>query len=67
GGPETTVRQEVIGVDGKVIPGLFAAGEVTGYQGYGTGMFNTGCVVFGSQAGRMAAHYSLYCYREGRW
>ncbi len=59
GGPMTTTRQEVVGESGRVIPGVFAAGEVTGYQGYGTGMFNTGCVVFGKQAGRMAAREAL--------
>jgi fumarate reductase flavoprotein subunit len=59
GGPKTNTRQQVIDDNDRIIPGLFAAGEVTGYQGYGTGMFNTGCVVFGRQAGRMAASYAL--------
>jgi len=60
GGPATNVRQQVLGQGGRIIPGLYAAGEVTGYQGWGTGMYNMGCFVFGQQAGRMAARHSLY-------
>jgi len=59
GGPRTNVFQQVLDGNDRVIPGLYAAGEVAGYQGYGTGMFNTGCVVFGKQAGRMAAREAL--------
>jgi len=60
GGPATNVRQQVLDETDKVIPGLYAAGEVTGFQGFGTGMFNTGNFIFGQQAGRMAALHSLY-------
>jgi len=60
GGPAVDVRQQVLGVTGKVIPGLYVAGEIAGFQGYGTGMFNMGNFVFGQQAGRMAAIDTLY-------
>ena len=59
GGPRTTPRSEVLSVDGKVIPGLFAAGNVmagpTGmvYGGAG-GTLGPG-LVFGYLAGRAAA------------
>jgi succinate dehydrogenase/fumarate reductase flavoprotein subunit len=56
GGPATNVRMQVIDTTGKVIPGLYAAGEITGYRAFGTGSLNTGCLVFGKQAGLMAAH-----------
>jgi len=55
GGPATNVRQQVLDTTGRVIPGLYAAGEVAGYQACGTAMFNIGNIVFGRQAGRMAA------------
>lgn len=59
GGPRTTPSSEVLSVDGKVIPGLFAAGNVmagpTGmvYGGAG-GTLGPG-LVFGYLAGRTAA------------
>jgi 3-oxosteroid 1-dehydrogenase len=59
GGPRTTPRSEVLSVDGEVIPGLFAAGNVmagpTGmvYGGAG-GTLGPG-LVFGYLAGRTAA------------
>ncbi|MFD1210789.1 FAD-dependent oxidoreductase [Arthrobacter sp. GCM10027362] len=59
GGPRTTPRSEVLAVDGQVIPGLFAAGNVmagpTGmvYGGAG-GTLGPG-LVFGYLAGRTAA------------
>jgi len=60
GGPATNVRQQVLDDSGKLIPGLYAAGEVAGYQGYGTGMFNMGCFIFGQQAGMTAAWNALH-------
>jgi len=60
GGPKTNIHQQVLDENGGIISGLYAAGEVTGYQGWGTGMYNMGCFVFGQQAGRMAARHSLY-------
>jgi fumarate reductase flavoprotein subunit len=60
GGPATNARQQVLDVDDKVMPGLYAAGELTGYRAFGTGSLNTGCIVFGRQAGLMAAQYALY-------
>ncbi len=59
GGPATSVRQQVLTDTDRVIPGLYAAGEVTGYRAFGTGSLNTGNVVYGRQAGDMAAAYAL--------
>jgi succinate dehydrogenase/fumarate reductase flavoprotein subunit len=42
-----------------VIRGLYAAGEVAGYQGLGTGCFTTGNIVFGRRAGNLAAAEAL--------
>jgi len=55
GGPAVNHRQEVINEAGRVIRGLYAAGEVAGYQGLGTGCFTTGNIVFGRRAGNLAA------------
>ena len=60
GGPATNVRQQVLDMTGKVVPGLYAAGELTGFRAFGTGSLNTGCIVFGKQAGMMAAQHALY-------
>jgi len=60
GGPATNVRQQVLSSNDKMIPGLYVAGEVAGFQGYGTGMYNMGNIVFGQQAGRMAARDVLH-------
>jgi predicted oxidoreductase len=66
GGPAVDVRQRVLDATGRVIPGLYAAGEVSGFQGYGTGYFNMGNIIFGRQAGRMAAWDVLHlsCLRQ---
>jgi len=61
GGPATNVRQQVLDTTGKIIPGLYAAGELTGFRAFGTGSLNTGCIVFGKQAGMIAAQYAHYC------
>jgi succinate dehydrogenase/fumarate reductase flavoprotein subunit len=58
GGPAVNVRQQVIARDGSIIPGLYAAGEVTGYRAFGTGGLNTGCIVYGRQAGVQAAYWA---------
>lgn len=55
GGPAVNSRQEVLQPGGKVIAGLYAAGEVAGYRAHGTGCFHTGNLVFGRQAGYQAA------------
>jgi len=60
GGPAINVRQQVLDVNGKIIPGLYAAGELTSFRAFGTGSLNTGCVVFGRQAGIMAAQHARY-------
>jgi fumarate reductase flavoprotein subunit len=60
GGPAVNDRQQVLDETGKIIHGLYAAGEVTGYRAFGTGGSNMGCIVFGKQAGIMAAQYALY-------
>ena len=59
GGPAVNVRQQVLSEGSRVIPGLYAAGEVAGYQGQGSGSLHTGCVVFGWQAGACAAREAL--------
>lgn len=59
GGPVTNTRMQVVDTTGKVIPGLYAAGEITGYRAFGTGSLNTGCLVFGKQAGLMAAQEAM--------
>lgn len=58
-GPAVDADGAVIGVDGRAVPGLLAAGECTGgtlgdrYVGTGNSWAN--CVVFGRVAGRTAA------------
>lgn len=61
-GPAVNVQQQVLDVNGKVIPGLYVAGEVAGFQGFATGFNNIGNIVFGRQAGKMAAWEAL-CHR----
>lgn len=59
GGPRTTARSEVLDVDGGVIPGLYAAGNVmaapTGMVYGGAGGTLGPALVFGFLAGRAAA------------
>jgi fumarate reductase flavoprotein subunit len=55
GGPATNLRQQVIHENGRIIQGLYAAGEMCGYQGYGTAMFNMDNFIFGNLAGSEAA------------
>ncbi|MEM9549803.1 MAG: FAD-binding dehydrogenase [Pseudomonadota bacterium] len=59
GGLQTDLDSRMIGADGAVVPGLFAAGEVAGfggggYHGYNAleGTFLGGCIFSGRQAGR---------------
>ena len=59
GGPRNNIRQQVLDRNDKVIPGLYVAGEASGYQGFATGMYTMGNLVFGKQAGRMAAGEAL--------
>lgn len=61
GGIETDLDGRAIGSDGAVIPGLFAAGEASGFGGGGVhgyraleGTFLGGCLFSGRQAGRAA-------------
>ncbi|PIB24505.1 FAD-binding dehydrogenase [Amylibacter kogurei] len=61
GGIHTNLDGQVIGQDGEIIQGLFAAGEVAGfggggYHGYNAleGTFLGGCLYSGRQAGRKA-------------
>lgn len=59
GGIKINTRAEVIDRDGKVIPGLYAAGEVTGgVHGENRlgGNAVADCMVFGRTAGRMATN-----------
>jgi predicted oxidoreductase len=62
GGLETDLSGRVLGPDGSVVDGLFAAGEVAGFGGGGMhgyasleGTFLGGCLFSGRVAGRAAA------------
>jgi predicted oxidoreductase len=62
GGFETDLDSRVFGQDGKIIGGLYAAGEAAGFGGGGVhgyrsleGTFLGGCLVSGRSAGRAAA------------
>jgi predicted oxidoreductase len=62
GGFETDLDSRVFGRDGKVMPGLYAAGEAAGFGGGGVhgyrsleGTFLGGCLFSGRNAGRAAA------------
>ena len=62
GGLQTNLDSQMIGADGQVVPGLFAAGEVAGfggggYHGYNAleGTFLGGCIFSGRNAGRSTA------------
>jgi uncharacterized protein len=62
GGFETDLDGRVFGQDGAVLPGLYAAGEASGFGGGGMhgyrsleGTFLGGCLFSGRQAGRAAA------------
>lgn len=68
GGPRTTARSEVLDVDGAVIPGLYAAGNVmagpTGMVYGGAGGTLGPALVFGYLAGGTAAQRSPSAARE---
>jgi predicted oxidoreductase len=62
GGIETNLDGQAIGADGQPIPGLYAAGEASGFGGGGVhgyrsleGTFLGGCLFSGRQAGRAIA------------
>lgn len=62
GGIQTDLASRAIGLDGKPIPGLYAAGEVAGFGGGGVhgynaleGTFLGGCIFSGRAAGRALA------------
>ena len=62
GGFETDLEGRVFGMEGSVIPGLYAVGEAAGFGGGGMhgyraleGTFLGGCMFSGRQAGRSAA------------
>lgn len=59
GGLQTNLDGAVLGMDGEPVPGLFAAGEVSGFGGGGVhgyraleGTFVGGCLFSGRQVGR---------------
>ncbi len=64
GGLHTNLNSQVLGLDGKIVPGLYAAGEAAGfggggYHGYNAleGTFLGGCIFTGRIAGKhMAAN-----------
>ena len=62
GGLQTNLDSQMIGQNGAIVPGLFAAGEVAGfggggYHGYNAleGTFLGGCIFSGRNAGRSSA------------
>jgi len=55
GGPATNIEMQVVDSGNRIIPGLYAAGEITAFRAIGTGGLNIGCLVYGRQAGKMAA------------
>ncbi|TBR36799.1 MULTISPECIES: FAD-binding dehydrogenase [Dyella] len=62
GGLETDLQGRVLAQDGEVMPGLYAAGEASGFGGGGVhgyraleGSFLGGCIFSGRVAGRAAA------------
>ncbi len=62
GGIQTDLQSRALGLDGRPISGLYAAGEVAGFGGGGVhgynaleGTFLGGCVFSGRSAGRAAA------------
>jgi len=62
GGPANNIKQQVLlDANGKVVPGLYVAGEMAGYAiMHSTGSGTMNCFVYGKQAGKMAAHETLY-------
>ncbi|WES65272.1 FAD-binding dehydrogenase [Microbacter sp. GSS18] len=62
GGIETDLQSRALGADGAPVPGLYAAGEASGFGGGGVhgyraleGTFLGGCLFSGRNAGRAAA------------
>ena len=62
GGIETDLDGRVLSADGTAVPGLYAAGEASGFGGGGVhgyraleGTFLGGCLFSGRQAGRAIA------------
>lgn len=63
GGPQTDLEAQVLNTEGQVIPGLYAAGEVSSgdlinKEYPGSGMAIQTCVTMGRIAGRNAAEYA---------
>jgi uncharacterized protein len=62
GGFETDLSARVFGIDGVILPGLYAVGEAAGFGGGGVhgyrsleGTFLGGCIFSGRNAGRAVA------------
>jgi tricarballylate dehydrogenase len=61
GGIKINANAEVMSKTADVIPGIYAAGEVTGgffYNNYPAGSSLTRCAVFGEIAGKNAAGFA---------
>jgi predicted oxidoreductase len=66
GGLETDLEGRVLGHDGEIIPGLYAAGEASGFGGGGMhgyrsleGSFLGGCLFSGREAGRALSRAAI--------
>ena len=64
GGLKTNLHTQVLTAEGKIVPGLYAIGEVAGFGGGGMhgyraleGTFLGGCIFSGMQAGKYIARY----------
>lgn len=59
GGIKTNVKAEAIGVDGKPVPGLYAAGSTSGHEAYANEVGSAAIIglVYGRIAGENAAAY----------
>jgi succinate dehydrogenase/fumarate reductase flavoprotein subunit len=67
GGPMINPDAQVLEADGRVLPGLFAAGEVTGglfFNDYIGGSALANCLVMGRRAGKRAAARSTATARS---
>lgn len=68
GGIKISEKSEVLDKTMKAVPGVYAAGEITGgffYHNYPAGSSLTRCAVFGEIAGQNAARYAQRMFNRG--